>query len=224
MYSSDSWMGYILFPLTPALSPGRGRIVRRHSARPRWSLRSQCALSTRLRQISQFLHVNSRRCDALPFRRNGLQNNAGSDSLATIHTKPMPLSQFKASRPPTKDSWFAATHRSVVLAAGWLCVSVAAQQEEHAPKELPRVMITGTNYWEYQRSPSVNSTLSADQLELAAIYSTLDLRRAIPNLSQSHAGHRSFSDNRASVSRSKVAPARRPSTRSGIGLRCSARQ
>jgi len=85
-----------------------------------------------------------------------------------------------------------------ILTAGCFCGPVAAQQTEPLSIRLPPVVVIGTNDWEQpaiQRLPLAVTAWSGEQLELAGISSTLDLRGAIPNFSQSYTGLRSYADN-----------------------------
>lgn len=90
------------------------------------------------------------------------------------------------------------THWMMVLAAGCFCASVVAQEAQRPIEKLSVVVITGTNDWEFwgaQRSPSAITVLSGERLEAGGINSVPELRRAVPNLAQSHGGPRSFGDN-----------------------------
>src|SRR5688572_11827724 len=89
------------------------------------------------------------------------------------------------------------THWTMVLAG---CFSASVAQEQQGPplKRLSDVVVVGTNdwgFWSSQRSVSAMTTLSGERLEAAGITSFPELRRAVPNLAQSHAGRRSFGDN-----------------------------
>src|SRR6266851_298628 len=93
---------------------------------------------------------------------------------------------------------FHTMHWMIVLAAGCFCASSVAQEEQRPIEKLGPVVITGTNDWEFggaQRSPSAITVLSGERLEAGGINSLPELRRAVPNLAQSHGGLRSYGDN-----------------------------
>src|SRR5882724_9647572 len=70
--------------------------------------------------------------------------------------------------------------------------AVVAQERQTPALRLPEVVVMGTNV--PAPSPVASTALTGAQLKVAGMSSTLDLPRAVPNLSQSHAGLRSFSD------------------------------
>ena len=72
--------------------------------------------------------------------------------------------------------------------------TVAAQTTEEPKVELPPLVVTATTL---QRSPHAATTLTGRSLAGSGLLSTIDLRRAVPNLSRNDAGLRSFSDNYA---------------------------
>jgi iron complex outermembrane recepter protein len=67
----------------------------------------------------------------------------------------------------------------------------AEQSDTTRVVPLPPVIVTGT----VQRVPQAISVWSGDGLARTGVTSALDLQRSVPNLSQHHAGLRSFSDN-----------------------------
>src|SRR5690349_3085388 len=96
-----------------------------------------------------------------------------------------------------------ATQRLSFGLAGWLGLTCMLHAEsansslDQPGHTLPPVVIIGTNTfedWPVQRSSATETVLSAAQLERAGILSTIELPRAVPNLSQSHGGLRSCSD------------------------------
>jgi iron complex outermembrane receptor protein len=81
---------------------------------------------------------------------------------------------------------------AILAGAGW--GSAFAQPAEEPKVKLPPVEVVGTHL---QRSPQTATTITGARLIEAGILSTIDLRRAVPNLSQGNAGLRSLSDNYA---------------------------
>src|SRR5262245_19707706 len=87
--------------------------------------------------------------------------------------------------------------RWTMVLAGYISPSVMAQ-EQPPPVTLSPVVVIGTNDWGPLSSAHWHSSItivSGERLEAAGMTSLPELRRAVPNLAQSHGGRRSFGDN-----------------------------